>query len=212
MGKQTMPGSASFHLSFDNPEPFKFIVFPSPEDLGLQAEINKDGESVTLTIKGIISIYLDAEGDYVQAVWPYPGDPQIVRGVSLEGMQVKGRFLEDGTVWYNPLWLGRNWSLTSLTCQCRHDLVTWWLKLDFDSCRCQFETMSTHTNSPDHTPIQPLHNPSLAAQVVVSQALIDNGEIASLAKKGWVLLGTRVATMLMVVQATLHLTLLQTTF
>lgn len=72
--------------------------------------------------------------------------------------------------------------------------------------------MSTHTNSPDHTPIQPLHNPSLAAQVVVSQALIDNGEIASLAKKGWVLLGTRVATMLMVVQATLHLTLLQTTF
>lgn len=54
MGKQTMPGSASFHLSFDNPEPFKFIVFPSPEDLGLQTEIDKDGESVTLTIKGFI--------------------------------------------------------------------------------------------------------------------------------------------------------------
>jgi len=33
-------------------------------------------------------------------------------------------------------------------------------------------------------PIQPLHNPSLAAQVIVSQALIDNGSIAPLAKKG----------------------------
>ena len=52
---------------------------------------------------------------------------------------------------------------------------------------CQFETMSTPTNSPDHLPIQPLHNPSLAAQVILSQALIDNGSIAPLAKKGWVL-------------------------
>ena len=42
--------------------------------------------------------------------------------------------------------------------------------------------MSTHTNSPDHMPIQPLHNPSLAAQVILSQAL--NGSIAPLAKKG----------------------------
>lgn len=33
-------------------------------------------------------------------------------------------------------------------------------------------------------PIQPLHNPSLAAQVIVSQALIDNGSIAPLGKKG----------------------------
>ena len=48
--------------------------------------------------------------------------------------------------------------------------------------------MST-TNSPDHLPIQPLHNPSLAAQVILSQALIDNDDIAPLAKKkGWVLL------------------------
>jgi hypothetical protein len=30
------------------------------------------------------------------------------------------------------------------------------------------------TNSPDSTPIQPLHNPSLAAQVVVPQAPIGN--------------------------------------
>jgi len=42
--------------------------------------------------------------------------------------------------------------------------------------------MSNHTNSPDHMPILPLHNPSLAAQVIVSQALIDNGGIAPLAK------------------------------
>jgi hypothetical protein len=54
----------------------------------------------------------------------------------------------------------------------------------YSGLHCQFETMSTLTNSPDHTPIQPLHNPSLAAQVVVSQALIDNDGIALLAKKG----------------------------
>ena len=52
------------------------------------------------------------------------------------------------------------------------------------AAHCHFETMSTHTDSPDHTPIQPLHNPSLAAQVIVSQALLDSGGIAPLAKKG----------------------------
>jgi len=39
--------------------------------------------------------------------------------------------------------------------------------------------MSTPTNSPDSTPIQPLHNPSLAAQVVVPQAPIGNGTLAN---------------------------------
>lgn len=87
----------------DRPEPFKFIDFPPPGDLGLGVEVNKDGESVTLScrkpIKGII---LDAEGDYVhwsdQAIDLVPGDPQIVRGVGLGGRQVKTRFLGDGTV------------------------------------------------------------------------------------------------------------------
>jgi len=85
------------------PEPFKFIDFPPPEDVGLRVEIDKDGESVTLTcrkpIKGII---LDAEGNYVQwsdqAIDLVPGDPQTVRGVGLGGRQVKTRFLGDGTV------------------------------------------------------------------------------------------------------------------
>ena len=95
-------------------------------------------------------------------------------------------------------------------------LVTWWLKLDFRRIsvlhRHYFETMSTPTNSPDHTPIQPLHNPSLAAQVVVSQALINNGSIAPLAKKGWVLRGYACRNDADGRQATLHLlALLQTT-
>jgi len=85
------------------PEPFKFINFPPSEDFGLQAEIDKDGESVTLScrkpIKGII---LDAEGSYVQwsdqAIDLVPGDPQTVRGVGLGGRQVKTRFLGDGIV------------------------------------------------------------------------------------------------------------------
>jgi hypothetical protein len=37
--------------------------------------------------------------------------------------------------------------------------------------------MSIHTNSADSTLIQPLHNPSLAAQVVVPQAPIGNGSV-----------------------------------
>ena len=90
-------------LSFHRPEPFKFIDFPPPEDLGFQAEIGEDGESVILScrkpVKGII---LDAEGDYVewsdQAIDLVPDDPQTVQGVGLKGRQVKKRFLGDGTV------------------------------------------------------------------------------------------------------------------
>ena len=71
--------------------------------MGLQAEIGKDGESVTLSCcKPIKGIVLDAEGNYVrwsnQAVDLVPGDPQTVRGVGLGGRRVKMRFLGDGTV------------------------------------------------------------------------------------------------------------------
>ena len=89
------------------------------------------------------------------------------------------------------------------------DLVTWGLKLmvevGFSCCCCtfQFETMSTHTNSPDHMPIQPLHNRSLAAQVIVSEALADSGGIAPLAKKWWVLCSYTCRNDADVVQATL---------
>ena len=169
--------------SFDRPEPCKFIVFHPPEDLGLQAEIDKDGESVTLD-------YLDAEGDYYYVQWSgqiidlISGGPKTIWGIGLEGKQVKACFGVGestgiaSTVWYIPPWVS-------------HVMVEvgfwnfWFLQL----LHHQFETMSTHTNSPDHMPIQPLHNPSLAAQVIVSQALIDNGSIAPLAKKGWVLRG-----------------------
>ena len=47
------------------------------------------------------------------------------------------------------------------------------------NCGFQFETMSTPTDSPESTPIQPLHNPSLAAQVVVPQAPIGNGSVVN---------------------------------
>ncbi|KAF8812399.1 glycoside hydrolase family 2 protein [Phlegmacium glaucopus] len=85
------------------PEPFKFIDFPPLEELGLQVETGKDGETVTLSCcKPIKGIVLDVEGDYVQwsdqAIDLVPGDPQTVRGVGLGGRQVKTRFLGDGTV------------------------------------------------------------------------------------------------------------------
>jgi beta-mannosidase len=88
---------------FDRPEPFKFIHFPPPEESGLQVEVDKDGESVTLScFKPIKGIVLDAEGNYVQwsdqAIDLVPDDPQTVRGVGLGGRQVRMRFLGDGTV------------------------------------------------------------------------------------------------------------------
>jgi len=98
-----IPQPLSQELPFDRPEPFKFIDFPPREDLGLQVEIDKDGETVTLSCcKPIKGIVLDVEGDYVQwsdqAIDLVPGDPQTVRGVGLRGRQVKTRFLGDGTV------------------------------------------------------------------------------------------------------------------
>lgn len=84
------------------PEPFKFINFPIPEDLGLKVEVSPDGESVTLStqmpIKGLI---LDVDGDDVkwddQAIDLVPDDPQIVRAIGLGGRKVTFRFLGDGT-------------------------------------------------------------------------------------------------------------------
>lgn len=111
-----MPGSTALfykRLSFGRPEPFKFIDFPPPEDLGLQTEIDQDGESVTLTcrkpIKGII---LGVEGNYVQwsdqAIDLVPGDPQTVRGAGLKGRNVKARFLGDDINIIGALEPGRN--------------------------------------------------------------------------------------------------------
>ena len=82
------------------PEPFKFIHFPTVEEVGLY--INVDDDSVKLsTKKPIKGIVLDVDGDDVkwsdQAIDLVPGDPQVVRAVGLNGRAVKARYLGDGT-------------------------------------------------------------------------------------------------------------------
>ncbi|KAF8609837.1 glycoside hydrolase family 2 protein [Ceratobasidium sp. AG-I] len=88
------------------PEPFKFIHFPTPEQVGLKISTSKgegsDDTLVTLSssipIKGII---LDVDGEEVkwsdQAIDLAPGDDQVVVAKGLKGRQVKGRYLGDGT-------------------------------------------------------------------------------------------------------------------
>ncbi|KAF8591572.1 glycoside hydrolase family 2 protein [Ramaria rubella] len=84
------------------PEPFKFINFPAPEDLGFRITVSSDGESVLLSterpMKGIV---LDTDGEEVkwgdQAIDLVPGDPQTVRATGLNGRKVKARYLGDGT-------------------------------------------------------------------------------------------------------------------
>ncbi|KAH7108023.1 galactose-binding domain-like protein [Auriculariales sp. MPI-PUGE-AT-0066] len=77
-------------LKTDNqfvPEPFKYIVFPPVEKLGLTTKIGKDGESVTLStkkpIKGIVLDVADRSGAEVkwndQSIDLVPGDDQVVR-------------------------------------------------------------------------------------------------------------------------------------
>ncbi|KAF8192560.1 glycoside hydrolase family 2 protein [Pholiota molesta] len=84
------------------PEPFKYIHFPPVEEIGLEAEVGQDGESVTLsTKKPIKGIVLDVDGDEVkwsdQAIDLVPGDPQVIKAVGLRGREIKLRFLGDGT-------------------------------------------------------------------------------------------------------------------
>ncbi|KAG8705027.1 hypothetical protein FRC08_001891 [Ceratobasidium sp. 394] len=88
------------------PEPFKFIHFPTPEQVGLKISTST-GESsedtlVTLStsipIKGII---LDVDGDEAkwsdQAIDLAPGDDQVVVVKGLKGRPVKARYLGDGS-------------------------------------------------------------------------------------------------------------------
>jgi beta-mannosidase len=84
------------------PEPFKFIKFPQIAELGLKVDVGLDGETITLsTRKPIKGIVLDVDGEFLkfsnQAIDLVPGDPQIVKAVSLGGRSVKIRFLGDGT-------------------------------------------------------------------------------------------------------------------
>jgi beta-mannosidase len=84
------------------PEPFKFIHFPAPEDLGYKVTMAPDGESVKLSterpMKGIV---LDVDGEDAkwndQAIDLVPGDPQVVQVIGLKGRKIKSRYLGDGT-------------------------------------------------------------------------------------------------------------------
>jgi len=87
------------------PEPFKYIVFPPVDKLGLSATIATDGESLTLStkkpIKGIVIDVADRSGAEVkwsdQAIDLVPGDDQVVKAVGLAGREVKLRYLGDGS-------------------------------------------------------------------------------------------------------------------
>lgn len=82
------------------PEPFKFINFPA--DTEVKVNVSSDGDSVTLSanrpVKGVV---LDADGPDVkwsdQGIDLVPDDPQTIKGLGLNGRQVKSRFLGDGT-------------------------------------------------------------------------------------------------------------------
>lgn len=88
------------------PEPFKFIHFPTPEQVGLKITTSKgEGSEDTLVklttsipIKGII---LDVDGEDAkwsdQAIDLAPGDDQVVLVKGLKGRQVKARYLGDGS-------------------------------------------------------------------------------------------------------------------
>ena len=94
--------------SFDRPEPFKYIRFPSVVEIGLKistsaSAVDKEATEVRLSsslpIKGII---LDAEGDADvkwsdQAIDLVPGDEQFVLARGLSGRAVKARYLGDGS-------------------------------------------------------------------------------------------------------------------
>lgn len=84
------------------PEPFKFIKFPSVEEVGIGIQVSEDGESITVTTKRPVKgLVLDAVGDDVrwsdQALDLVPGDPQVVGAIGLKGRKVHARFLGDGS-------------------------------------------------------------------------------------------------------------------
>ncbi|CEL57611.1 beta-mannosidase [Rhizoctonia solani AG-1 IB] len=88
------------------PEPFKFIHFPTPEQVGLKISTSKGEDpsetlvslSTSIPIKGII---LDTEGEDAkwsdQAIDLVPGDDQVVVVNGLKGRTVRARYLGDGS-------------------------------------------------------------------------------------------------------------------
>ncbi|KAL0950040.1 hypothetical protein HGRIS_010048 [Hohenbuehelia grisea] len=84
------------------PEPFKYITFPPPDDVGLVAKVSSDGETVELSVKRPVKgVILDVERDDAkwsdQAIDLVPNDPQTVRVSGLKGREVRVRYLGDGS-------------------------------------------------------------------------------------------------------------------
>ena len=85
------------------PEPFKYIHFPTREEVGLELSMSADGAHVTLSTKRPIKgIVLDVEGDADadwsdQAIDLVPGDAQTVAVKGLGGRKVLARYLGDGS-------------------------------------------------------------------------------------------------------------------
>lgn len=84
------------------PEPFKYIHYPAPSEVGLNIKTAADGETLEISVKKPIKgLILDVDGEEVkwsdQALDLVPGDVQVVKAVGLGGRKVKARFLGDGT-------------------------------------------------------------------------------------------------------------------
>ncbi|KAF6762656.1 beta-mannosidase [Ephemerocybe angulata] len=98
-----LDGDGSVLARYSNwPEPFKFIHFPSVEEVGLIITVQEDGKTIRLeTNKPIKGIVLDVDGDDAkwsdQAIDLVPNDPQTVHAEGLNGRAIKARYLGDGT-------------------------------------------------------------------------------------------------------------------
>ena len=84
------------------PEPYKYIKFPSPEEVALRITVQPDGEHVELSaakpVKGIVLDVDGADAEWSdQAIDLFPGDPQLVRVKGLNGRTVRVRYLGDGS-------------------------------------------------------------------------------------------------------------------
>ncbi|KAH9849972.1 glycoside hydrolase family 2 protein [Lenzites betulinus] len=87
------------------PEPYKYLKFPSREEVALRVTVRPDGAHVELSAaKPVKGIVLDvAGGSGADAQWSdqaidlVPGDPQVVRVRGLGGRAVTVRYLGDGS-------------------------------------------------------------------------------------------------------------------
>ena len=89
------------------PEPFKYLTFPTPEEVSLKLDVSstEDGGWATIRVgveRPIKGLVLDVEGEDAkwsdQAVDMVPGDDQVVKVWNLQGRgEIKARYLGDGS-------------------------------------------------------------------------------------------------------------------